>query len=82
MFIQGSEWLFLLLPVTSKHFVQKIRKSEQRRNRRMTHSNSDSNLLEVYRHKCFRFRKNSNEKQSIVFETLHENKGIDSSFGA
>ena len=65
--------------MTSKHFVMKIRKSEQRRNQRMTHSQSDSNLLELYRHKCFRFRRNSNETLSRVFETVPEGRGMNKS---
>ena len=62
--------------VTSKYYVMKIRKSEQRRNQRMTHSQSDSNLVEVFRHKCFRFRRNSNEAQNRVFEALNKVRGM------
>ncbi|XP_025107353.1 leucine-rich repeat serine/threonine-protein kinase 2-like isoform X2 [Pomacea canaliculata] len=46
-----------VLSMTSKRFVMQLRKSEQRRNKRVTHSYSDSNLQELYRHKCFRFQK-------------------------
>ncbi|XP_070193267.1 leucine-rich repeat serine/threonine-protein kinase 2-like isoform X2 [Littorina saxatilis] len=60
--------------ITSKHFVMKIRKSEQRRNQRMTLSQSDSNLQELYRHKCFRFRRNSSENQMRMRERVHEGR--------
>ena len=66
---------FIFHAVTSKHFVMKIRKSEQRRNRRLTQSHSDSNLLEIYRHKCFRFRRNSGDSHTRIHDMLQDNQG-------
>ncbi|XP_076447984.1 leucine-rich repeat serine/threonine-protein kinase 2-like [Babylonia areolata] len=66
--------------LTSKHFVTKIKKGEERRNRRMSHSNSDSNLQEIFRHKCFRFRRNSNEIHTRVLQERRDkakSKGVE-----
>jgi hypothetical protein len=57
---------------TSKHFVMKIRRSEQRRNRRMMHWSSDSSLVELYRHKCFRFRQENADYFNQQIRTVHE----------